>query len=183
MVEKKKWIEIELPIIKQKIELLANSQSDLNNRKVVIDLTRNLRGKSVEAIFKIKADEKIININLERMHILGFFIRRLMRKSISYIEDSFSAECKNATIKIKPFLIARRKVHRSVRNALREKAKQEVMSYVKDKKHEEFFPDILSGKFQKSLSVKLKKVYPLSFCDIRDIYIEKEKGSVESKSL
>ena len=41
------------------------------------------------------------------------------------------------------------------------------------KKAEEIFDDILKGNIQKPLSMKLKKIYPLSLCEIRILKIEK----------
>jgi len=178
MAEQKKFLEIELPIINQKIHLLAASTEQLNGRTVKIDLTRRLRGKSLEAIFRIKLEDGKIKIQPYRLYLLGYFIRRMMRKSINYVEDSFSAESKNAVLRIKPFLITRKKVPRAIRTALRNKAKEEVQIEIKEKNYEEIFSDILSGKFQKVLSLKLKKIYPLAFCEIRDIFLEKELKEV-----
>ncbi len=177
MVEKKKFLEINLPIIGQKAELLAMSQEGLIGRTIKIDMTRRLRGKSLEAIFKIKKSDSGIKAEVCRFHILGYFIRRIMRKSTDYVESSFSAECKDAVLRIKPFLITRKKVSRRVRKALRNKTLEEIKEYIREKTHEDIFIDLLSNKLQKTLSLKLKKIYPLSFCDIRDIYVEKEIGS------
>lgn len=175
MIGKKKFFAIELPLIKQKAELLATSQEELIGRTVKIDLTRKLRGKSLDIIFKIKSEKEKLKAQPFRLQLLQYFIRRMMRKSINYVEDSFSAETKDVTLRIKPFLITRKKVSRKVRKALREKAKEEITKEAKSKSYEEIFSDILSNKFQKSLSLKLKKIYPLALCEIRDIYIEKEK--------
>jgi len=182
-VVKKKFFEIELPIIKQKIELLAISEQDLAGRKVKIDLTRKLRGKSLEAIFKIKLEKEKIKVEIYRLHLFGYFIRRMLRKSTNYVEDSFSVECKNAVLKIKPFLITRKKVSRKIRKVLREKAREEIKKTVKNKTHEEIFSDILSNRFQRSLSLKLKKIYPLALCEIRDIYVEKPKKELKIKEI
>ena len=94
-----------------------------------------------------------------------------MRKSISYVEDSFDVKCKNATLKIKPFMITRQKVSKSVLNAVRVKAREEIQAEAKEKDYEEIFSDILQNKFQRNLSLKLKKIYPLGFCEIRDIFV------------
>lgn len=178
MVEQKKFLKLELPIIEQKIELLAANEEELAGRTVKMDLTRKLRGKSLEAIFKIKVSDKKIRAELYRLHLLSYFITRIMRKSVNYVEDSFSSECKNAVLKIKPFLITRKKVSRVIRKALRNKAKEEIQAEIKDKSYEDIFSDILSGKFQKFLSLKLKKIYPLAFCEIRDIFVEQEKENI-----
>ena len=173
MPEKRKFFEVELPLINHKADLIGNSIEDLNNRSVKLDLTRKLRGKSLEMLFKINVKDKKAEAIPKQLRLFLFYLRRAMRKSIDYVEDSFSAECANCILKVKYFLITRKKVSRSVRNALRIKAKEEILAGIKDKKYEDVFLEILSGKFQKDLSLKLKKTYPLAFCEIKDIYVEK----------
>ena len=97
-----------------------------------------------------------------------------MRKGTNYVEDSFSTDCKDARIRIKPFLITRRKVSRAVRKALREKTKDELIKYVKTKDSSRLFEEVLKNQLQKELSLKLKKIYPLSLCEIRTLKVEKE---------
>jgi ribosomal protein S3AE len=99
----------------------------------------------------------------------------MMRKGTNYVEDSFSAECKDAVLRIKPFLITRKKVSRAVRKALREKAKETLMGYVKTKDIETLFDEIMKNQLQKFLSLKLKKIYPLSLCEIRFFSIKEKK--------
>ena len=175
MVEKKKFYKIEVPLMNRQIELFGNSLSSFNNQTVRLDLTRMLRGKSIEVVFKINAtNEKAVAIPI-KLALLGFFIRRMMRTGIDYVEDSFSADCKEGKLRIKPFLIARKKVSRKVRKALRDTAREYITAYIKDKSFEDMVEEIISNKLQKSLSLKLKKVYPLALCEIRMIYKEGKK--------
>jgi len=170
MIIKKKFFEIDLPLINQKAYLLATSEEELIGKTIKIDLTRKLRGKSLEVIFKIESKGKAIP---RRLNLIGYFIRRVIRKGTDYVEDSFSCESKNALLRIKPFLITRQKVSRAIRKALRKKAREEIQLELKNKDYEEIFLELISNKFQRALSLKLKKIYPLAFCDIRDIFVEK----------
>lgn len=185
MVTKKKFFEIELPLVKDKIKLLAFQISDLKNKKVKLDLTRRLRGKSLEATFNILVDNEKASAEIQRLLVLPYFIRRMMRKSVNYVEDSFSTKAKDAEVKVKPFLITRKKVHRSVRKELRDKAKSFITEDFKTRKIEEIFEDLIAGKYQRSLSLRLKKIYPLSLCEIRDIKILKreEKPKVKEEKV
>ena len=110
-----------------------------------------------------------------------------MRKNISYIEDSFSAECKDAQVRIKPFLLTRKRVSREVRKALREQAKEWLVNYIRNKEYKEIFSEILENKIQKPLSLKLKKTYPLALCEIRIFKIEglkeQEKLKIETEKI
>lgn len=170
---KKKTIEIELPIINQRIEALSQN---LEDRTIKVDLTRALRGKSVEATFTLKKGVA----KLRRVALLGFYIRRLLRKNISYVEESFVCETKDAKLRIKPFLITRKKVYRSIRNSLRLETIKLIKEFCKEKTSEEIFKAVIYSSLQKELSVKLKKIYPLSLCEIRIVELEKEKSRVKS---
>ena len=170
---KKRFFDVEMPLIKKETQLQAYEIKDLEGRFIKYDLTRILRGKSMILKSKINVDkEKAIATPIE-IKLMPYFLKRMVRKGTDYVEDSFSVECKDAEIKIKPFLITRRRVPRSVRKALRNQAKEELIKYVKNKTSEEIFEEIIKNRIQKTLSLKLKKTYPLSLCEIRILKIEK----------
>jgi len=112
---------------------------------------------------------------------MPYYLKRMVRKGTNYVEDSFSTETKDHQVRIKPFLVTRRKVSRAVRRALRNKAREELITYAKGKTTEELFEDILKNVLQKSLSLKLKKIYPLSVCEIRILKVEKELEKTTTK--
>ena len=170
---KKKFFDVEMPLINKETQLLAFEPKELDNKLITYDLTRILRGKNMILQMTVKLnDSKLIAIP-RQIKLMSCYLKRMVRKGTNYIEDSFSTECKDAQVKIKPFLITRRKVTREVRKALRNKAKEELINYAKDKNSEEIFDDILNNKLQKQLSLKLKKIYPLSLCEIRTLKVEK----------
>ena len=172
---KKRFFNISIPLINKDVQLQGFEPKDLNNRFIKYDLTRMLKGKGTILTLKVEVDEKEnIKIKPRKIQILPYFLKRVVRKGTDYIEDSFSTNCKDCQLRVKPFLVTRRKVPRKVRKALREKAKQELIKYVKDKNAEEIFDEILKNRLQKPLSLKLKKVYPLSTCEIRVLKVEKE---------
>ena len=171
---KKRFFDVEIPIINQKTQLQAYELKELDGRIIKYDLTRILRGKSILLHLKVKVEgEKATAIPIEAK-LMSYFLRRMVRKGTNYIEDSFSTQCKDAKLRIKPLLISRRKISRVVRKALREKAREELINYVKDKNSITLFDDLLKNQIQKPLSLKLKKIYPLSLCEIRILKIEKE---------
>lgn len=172
---KKKFFDVEMPIIGKQTQLQAYEISELNGRFIKYDLTRALKGKSVMLTLKVKVEGEEAITTPKKLVLMPYFIRRVMRKGTNYVEDSFPTECKDAKIIIKPFLITRRKVSRAVRNALRIKAREELINYVKDKTAEQLFNETLQNQIQKPLSMKLKKVYPLALCEIKALEI-KEKN-------
>ena len=171
--KKKKFFDVDIPIINKQTQLYAFDIKELEGRDIKYDLTRILRGKNVLLRLKtVIQGDNATSIPVE-MEILSSFLGKVVRKGTDYIEDSFSAESANAKLIIKPLLVTRAKVSRQVRKILREKTKEELIKYVKSKSSEEIFDDILKNKFQRELSSKLKEIYPLSFCDIRILKVEK----------
>jgi len=183
MAEKKKFFQVDLPLVEQKAELLAYHEEDLEGRTIKLDLTRKLRGKSIEITFLLVKDKEKILAVPKRLLLLGYFIRRAIRKGVDYVEDSFKAECKDSTVLIKPFLITRKKVSRAIRNALRLKTKETILENLKNMGHEELLMDLLQGKFQRNLLTVLKKVYPLALCEIRDIQILQSQEKIQVEKI
>ena len=170
---KKRFFDVDIPIIRKTTHHQAYELKELEGRTFKYDLTRVLRGKALLLNMKtLIKDEKATSIPIGSK-LMPFYMKRAVRKGTNYIEDSFSVQCKDATLKIKPFLVSRRKISKAVRKALREKAKEEITNYAKDKTSEELFDDLLKNQIQKPLSLKLKKIYPLSLCEIRIMEVEK----------
>lgn len=169
---KKKFFNVEIPILGKETPLIGYEQSNLKDRVIKYDLTRILRGKN--AILRLKVDlagEKPIATPIE-LRIMPYYLKRMVRKGTSNIEDSFLTECKDGKIRVKPILVSRRKVSRRVRKALRGKAREELINYLKDKTSEEIFNEVINTRLQKNLSLTLKKIYPLSLCEIRVLKVE-----------
>ncbi len=170
--KKKKFFDIEIPLVGRQTQMQAYELPELEGRFLKYDLTRMLKGKSMMLTLKVKVDGDSAVANPKKIVLMPYFLRRMIRKGTNYVEDSFKAACHDAELTIKPFLITRRKVSRAVRNALRIKAKEELMNYVKDKSAEELFDELLKNQIQKPLSQKLKKIYPLSLCEIRVLEVK-----------
>lgn len=172
---KKKFFDVDMPIIGRETHLQAYDISELDGKLITYDLTRTLRGKSVLMQLVVKVDGEKATASPRQIKLMPYFLKRMVRKGTNYVEDSFSTPCKNASFRVKPFLVTRRKVSRAVRKALRNKAKEYLVEYLKNKPCEEVFEDILRNQLQKSLSLTLKKIYPLSLCEIRFLKIEDKK--------
>lgn len=166
MAERKKYIEVKAPFLGESIRVLG-TPSELHNKTIKLDLTRKLRGKGLTMrlrIFNIEGKLYAIPNNLS---LASSYIRRMMRKGTNYVEDSFTVRCADIRATFKPHLITRKKVSRVVRKNLRNTAREFLTEYVKDKKFTEVAEEIFNETLQKTMLPKLKKVYPLSFCDIR----------------
>jgi len=165
--KRKKFFDVEIPIIGKTTQLQAYELKELNNKLIKYDLTRILRGKAILLQCQVQVKDNKAIATPKKISLMPYFLKRMVRKGTNYVEDSFSANCKNAQVKIKPFLITRRKVSRAVRKSLREKAREELINNIKDKDIGILFDELLKNQIQKELSLKLKKIYPLSVCEIR----------------
>ena len=177
--KRRKFKEVDIPLIRDKKELLGSSLEEINNKTITLDLTRQLKGKSVEGTFIIHVENNKASAYPEKIKLMSYFIRRMIRKRISYVEDSFETPSQENMILVKPFLITRKKVSRAVRKTLRNKTKNWLEDYISERKNKEIFEDILTNRLQKSLSMMLKKTYPLSLCEIRTIEIKRKLASEE----
>lgn len=174
---KKKFFDVNIPLIGKQTQMQAYEVSELNGRFLKYDLTRVLRGKSVMLTLRVKAEgDEAITIP-KKIEVMPYFIRRMVRKGTNYVEDSFAAECEDAKLRIKPLLVTRRKVSRAIRKELRNKAREELIEYVKKKSSEQLFDDVLKAQMQKVLSLKLKKIYPLALCEIRVLESKEIEGT------
>ncbi|HLD98106.1 MAG TPA: hypothetical protein VI815_02185 [Candidatus Nanoarchaeia archaeon] len=180
--ERKKFIKSEIPMLSREIELYGNSLSNFDNKTIKLDLTSELRGKGAELRLILKSEDNVSKAYPIELTLMGSYIRRMMRKGSDYVEDSFEAETKDFKVRIKPFLITRKKVSKSVRTALRNSAKEQITEYLKLKTFENIVLDLINNKLQKEIIVKLKKIYPLALCEIKSIYILKNEMSKIGKS-
>ena len=171
---KQKFWDVEIPLIQKTTYLYAFEPEELEGKTLIYDLTRILRGKGALLTAKVKVEEKEITTIPKEVRVLPYFLRRMVRKGTDYVEDSIVLECRDAKLIIKFILVTRRKVSRRIKNALRERTKKELAEYFKENVVEEIFRDILQGKLQKILSVRLKKIYPLSSCEIKTIRVESQ---------
>ena len=171
--KRKKFFEVDIPLIRKQTQLYAFDIKELEGRDIKYDLTRILKGKNILLRLKVSVEkDNAIAVPME-INLLSSLLQRVVRKGTDYVEDSFSAECKDAQLRIKPLFVTRARVSRQIKKALREEAKEELMKAIKSEDSEKVFEDVLRGKIQKELSLKLKKIYPLSFCEIRILKVEK----------
>ena len=183
VVRRKKFQEVDVPLIRGKIELIGDSVEDIEGKTIKLDLTRQLKGKSVEVTVKVVNQNDKLVAHPTKMKLLSYFIRRMIRKKISYVEESLLIPSQESMLVVKPFLITRKRVSRAVRKALRNRAKNWLEDYISQMKDSEVFDEVLSNKLQKPLSLVLKKTYPLSLCEIRVLEIKRplEKSEVPKK--
>ena len=145
-------------------------------------MTKNLRGKNVELRAKVQLMNGELTSELISMIVTPSAIRRVLRRGTDYVEDSFVASSKDASLRIKPFMITRNRVSRVVRKELRNSARKFIEQYITIKSTREIFSDLMTNKLQKAISLRVKKIYPLAFCEIRWIEVIGEPKAKTEKS-
>jgi len=166
----KKFIEIKIPLLDLIVEV--PSIGSIDGKTIKLDLTRILKGKSVEIIFIVDGKEN--KAYPKKLRLFQFYVKRLVRKGTSYVEDSFPCKTKNGILRVKPLLVTRKRVSRSIRKSLRNKARELIEKYFKEKTKDDIFSSVLYGKLQKDILPELKKIYPLAVCEIRVIEPERK---------
>lgn len=171
--KKQRFFDVEIPIIKKTTHLYGFDEKEMVGRFINYDLTRTLRGKNALLKLRVKEENDNLIAYPVGLNILSSFSRKMVRKGTDYIEDSFKTKCTDYELIIKPFMVTRRKVSRKVKNAIREKAKEELILYLKNKTSEKIFDELLKNQLQKPISQRIKKIYPLSLCEIKSIELTK----------
>ncbi len=170
-IVRKKFFDVSIPLTASKVKLYAINEEELNNRVVNVDMTKNLKGKNVELKAKVIYKDGKLESELVSLIVLPSYIRRTMRRGIDYIEDSFKTSCKDAELIIKPFMITRNHISRNLRKEVRNAARKFLEGYSNIKTTKELFSELMTNKLQRSVSLKVKKIYPLAFCEIRWIEV------------
>ena len=183
MAERKRYIDVKVPILNSTMRVLGTAEN-LHNKTIKLDLTRKLRGKGLIIKLKIFNREGNLVAIPNNMELIKSYVRRIMRKRTDYVEDSFHARCSDIRVIVKPLLITRKKVSKAVRKNLRNTTREFIIEYIKEKSYIEVCNDILDETLKRAMLPKLKKVYPLSFSDIRMFETkELEKIDIEKASI
>ncbi|RLF35073.1 MAG: hypothetical protein DRM99_05350, partial [Thermoplasmata archaeon] len=157
--------------------IFTSDPKELIGRVIKINLSNLARGKLGEVTCKIKEikEEKIL-AEPSKIKLYPSYIKRFIRRGITKIDESFLIETSEKNkVRVKPTIITRKKVKGGVETALRKELKLFLTKLFAAQKTDEIFLDTIKGEIQKKLSKKLKRIYPLSFCEIREILIVGKK--------
>jgi small subunit ribosomal protein S3Ae len=188
---KKKWFPIIAPKIFNEIvmgESLLYEASDAIGRTAtanMMQLTGDVKSQNTTLKFLITEarDGKLYTVPKE-YQIGGTSIKRIIRRRQDKLEDSILASTADGKrIRIKPIIITRAKAKGSVKNLIRRALRLEVLAFVKKNTFEQIFTLVMSFRIQKELKEKLNKIYPVKFCEIRDLIEEKKNVKKESEPI
>jgi ribosomal protein S3AE len=143
----------------------------------LMQITGDVKSQSVEVKFEISG----VKDNKLETRVIGYYfspatIRRFMRRHMTRVDDAVVATTQdNIKIRIKPFLLTRSKVTKSVDNSLRITVREELINFVRKTPYETIFSMVTKYQLQKELKEKLSKIYPLKNLEIRILEEEKNK--------
>ncbi|MFH2027682.1 MAG: hypothetical protein ABIJ08_00955, partial [Nanoarchaeota archaeon] len=182
-VKKKKWVQIIAPksFREQLIgEVTLVDTKDAIGRTVkvnLMELTSDMKKQNTEIGFKIikiqegKALTEPINYSVS-----GSSIKRFVRRGKEKIDHSFDCETSDKrSVKVKPILITRFNVKKSVQTAIRKAAQEILTREIKKINKDTLFMYLVTNKLQKSLNDEISKIYPLKRAEIKQVIVKEIK--------
>ncbi len=174
---KKYWVPVLATKEFANMELAEIPYSDVKTligRVLKINLsivTNDSRKQNAELIFKIiNSDGKTANTEIIGYKILNAYIKRVIRKGKEKVDDSFECESKDKIkIKVKPFFITKSKTKDSIVTKLRMQIRSLISEYSKTVDFEKLIRETTSNSLQRNLKLELKRIYPLSLFELREL--------------
>lgn len=187
-IKKKRWFMINSPKLMGEKPIGESYLSDINaaiGRNVTVNLmqlTGDMKNQSSSVKFEITGvQDNALVTKLCSYTFSPATIKRFVRRRMTRIDLSLLVNTKdNVAIRIKPFLLTRQKVSRSVEHALRAKLKEELIDLVKKTPYEELFNQVLKHRLQKELKTNLNKIYPIKNIQIR---VLEKLSSIEQPTI
>ena len=153
-------------------ESRAYSPQDLVGRTLVINLmtlTNDPRKQSFNATFvvnKVEGDQGVAQLISYDMG--GAYVRRVVRKGTTRVDDTFMVLTKDNTfLLVKPLLITKYKADHSITTLLRRKMRTLVASRFAVLSTADAFSSVIGNNLQMDIKKSLKKIYPLTTSEIR----------------
>jgi len=189
-VKKKQWVEILAPKIFNEALLgrtYVVNQEDAVGKHITVNLmnlTRDPKKQSINVSFiidNIKGEK--LTTSLVKYAFQPTSIRRMVRRSKDRVDSSFIAATKDKIkVKIKPILVTRAPTSKPVQTSIRKKARQVVVNELAKITYDKFMEELIQRQFQRRIFDQVKKVFPLSVCDIRVAQIVPESKAQEEQA-
>ncbi len=181
-IKKKKWVQIIAPKVfnQEPIgETFISEFQEAVGKEVSVSLmalTGDPQKQNVILSFKmIGSNNNVITTQALGFRLTPAAIRKTMRKGKEKIEDSFNGTTQdNVKVLIKPLLVTKGHATGSVTTNLRKTMKVNVIKMLSSTTFETILLDLMTQKFQRALSDMLRKIYPLSVCEIKFFSIVKD---------
>lgn len=77
---RKKFFEVNVPLTAAKVHVYGHSPEQFDGQVVKVDLTKSLRGKSLELRARIKNNNGTLESTPVALELLGSYLRKAIRK-------------------------------------------------------------------------------------------------------
>lgn len=174
---KKQWFAIVAPAVFNSVqvgETPANEPANLVGRLIKVNmfsLTGDIKKQYVRVVLKVKEvkDTKAIT-DVVGYELSSAHVKRLGKKTGTKLEDSFVLEGKDKIkLRIKPLVLTRKKVQRSVGSAILKQVRELILQRMKEKDLKDAILSITRYDLQKGLKKDLSKIYPIASCEIKKL--------------
>ena len=153
-------------------ETLANENANLIGRTLEVnlaDITRDPKSQNIKVKFRIKeVKDTQCYTELISYSMLSTYVKRVIKPAKEKLDYSaIYITNDNIKVVIKLIILTKAKTIHSVLTSIRHKSNEYLKEYCKKSDYKTLIMDLASHNLQKELKNTLKKVYPLSVCEIR----------------
>ena len=153
-------------------ETLAEKPSDLMGRVIetnLSDISREVKRQNTKLLFKVNnINEGKVMADVVGYATMASHVRRSSQKIKNKMNDSFTCSTKdNVKVQLKPMMMTKATAQKGVLSQIRMGARAALTNEVAGLSYNEMLDSITGYRLQKIVKEKLKKIMPLSVCDIR----------------
>ena len=178
---KKIWFEIIAPqrIFNEMVigETPAYKPEQVIGRTIDLNLaflTGNFRYQNMKVIFQIyKVSGLKAYTQIKEIALYDAYVRRIVRKGTSRVDDSFAVETKDdIKVRVKPLVITRYRAHGRQKSAIRKTFKEYLINKIKELNYEDLIEKVINRELQNEIAPTLNKIFPVQHVEIRRIVRE-----------
>lgn len=187
---KKKWVEILAPKVFNQHPVgdthVFEARDAIGKTMTVnlMSLTNSHRRQGTNVMFDITGQhEDKLTTDFIGLRIMPPVVRRMVRRGKEKISDSFICSTSDGRrIRVKPVIVTRTKAKGSVITAIRKAAKLYIARTASKTAYDTLVENLVDYKLQKGMFEELRKIFPVSVCEIRWFSLIKEKQHAEEKA-
>lgn len=175
MAVKKQWYEIVAPkMFEERVigETLASDPKYLMGRRIevsLLELSRDYSRFYIKLLFQVanvegtRAYTTLVGHDTMRERIYRMVQRRL--RKVECIQDVTTADGRR--IRMKTVFVLIRRVNTSIKGAAREKARELVAQFTKERTLDELMKAVIMGELQAFVKKECSKIYPVGNIEVR----------------
>jgi len=181
---KKRWVKILAPQLFQKQVIgetfVVNAEKAVGKTITtsLMNLTKDPKKQNIFVSFHVTGLDKdgAANTEFYRFQLSVSAVKRMARRHKDKIADSIEVRTGDKKlVRIKPIIITRHKVSKPTQSDIRLKAREFIAYKLSKQPVENLTQELINKKFQRSLSDILRKIAPISNCEIRDFFVLPER--------